>query len=82
MGGNASCWQLGQAVRAHRSECTTAASNRTSPERRARVFSAEYCALDTEHHCAPERTRMQGCLGMALGEVRKLEIPAEEAYGA
>jgi len=25
---------------------------------------------------------MQGCLGMALGEVRKLDIPAEEGYGA
>merc|ERR1712224_760248 len=24
----------------------------------------------------------QGCLGMAIGEVRKLSIPAEEGYGA
>lgn len=24
----------------------------------------------------------QGCLGMALGEVRKLKIPADEGYGA
>jgi len=24
----------------------------------------------------------QGCLGMALGEVRKLDIPADEGYGA
>lgn len=23
----------------------------------------------------------QGCLGMALGEVRKLDIPADEGYG-
>ena len=24
----------------------------------------------------------QGCLGMSLGEVRKLKIPADEGYGA
>ena len=24
----------------------------------------------------------QGCLGMAVGETRKLDIPAEEGYGA